>query len=130
MTYGFIFSDPSELQHKATVWLQRFKARHGISSHVISGESAGVDRALIDTGRKEAMRKMEAFAPKDVFNIDETPEIKTLFHVSIKSTPVTFPGWRTFIVTFMKFLFIQNISNSPFYRKIPFNCKIISNLLC
>jgi hypothetical protein len=53
-------------------WLQRFKARHGISLHIISGESAGVDRALIDTGRKEAIRKMEAFAPKDVLNIDET----------------------------------------------------------
>ena len=53
-------------------WLQYFKARHGISSHVISGESAGVDRALIETGRKEAIRKMEAFAPNDVLNIDET----------------------------------------------------------
>ena len=53
-------------------WLQRFKARHGISSHVILGESVGVDRALIVTSRKEAIRKMEAFAPKDVFNIDET----------------------------------------------------------
>ena len=49
-----------------------FNARHGISSHVISGESAGVDRALIDTGRKEAIRKMEAFAPKDELNRDET----------------------------------------------------------
>ena len=37
-------------------WLQRFKARHGISLHIISGERTGVDRALIDTGRKEAIR--------------------------------------------------------------------------
>jgi metal-dependent hydrolase (beta-lactamase superfamily II) len=37
-------------------WLQHFKARHGISSHVILDESTGVDRALIDTGRKEAIR--------------------------------------------------------------------------
>jgi hypothetical protein len=33
-------------------WLQRFNARHGISSHVISGESAGVDRACVFYGRK------------------------------------------------------------------------------
>ena len=31
-----------------------------------------MDRALIGTGRNEAIRKMEAFAPKDVLNIDET----------------------------------------------------------
>ena len=67
------FSDETGVTDKySNGWLQLFKARHGISSHVISGESAGVDRALIDHGRKEAIRNMKAFAPKDVFNIDET----------------------------------------------------------
>ena len=53
-------------------WLQRFKSRHGISSHIISGESAGVDRGLIDTGRQEALRKMQNYSKRNIFNIDET----------------------------------------------------------
>jgi hypothetical protein len=61
----------SIIHYQQNFTFQYFKARHGISSHVISGESAGVDRALIETGRKEAIRKMEAFAPNDVLNIDE-----------------------------------------------------------
>ena len=34
-------------------WLTRFKSRHGISSQIISGESAGVDPQLISDGRQK-----------------------------------------------------------------------------
>ena len=53
-------------------WLQRFKSRHSISSHIICGESAGIDKTLIDNGRQEAIRKMKNFDPKNIFNVDET----------------------------------------------------------
>ena len=53
-------------------WLHRFKQRHGISSHVLSGESAGVDPNLIADGRQRAMDIASMYHPRDVFNMDET----------------------------------------------------------
>ncbi|XP_061164992.1 tigger transposable element-derived protein 6-like [Saccostrea echinata] len=53
-------------------WLSRFKMRHGISSQIISGESAGVDPQLISDGRQKAASVIKNYELKNVFNIDET----------------------------------------------------------
>jgi len=53
-------------------WLGRFKIRHNITSQVISGESAGIDAALINDGRKKAADAIKNFELHNVFNIDET----------------------------------------------------------
>jgi len=53
-------------------WLQRFKNRCGISSQVICGESAGVDVNIISRGREQAVAWIKDYAPKDVYNLDET----------------------------------------------------------
>ncbi|XP_062572433.1 tigger transposable element-derived protein 6-like [Saccostrea cucullata] len=56
----------------STGWLTRFKERHGISSKIISGESAGIDVNLINDGRKKAIEVMKNYDLKDIYNIDET----------------------------------------------------------
>ena len=53
-------------------WLNRFKTRHGISCHVISGESAGINPDLIFDGRVKAREAMSNYDLKDIFNVDET----------------------------------------------------------
>lgn len=53
-------------------WLHRFKQRHDISSHVLCGESAGVDVNLIQDGRQRAKEAASKFHPRDVYNMDET----------------------------------------------------------
>ena len=53
-------------------WLQRFKKRHGIGMHVLSGESAGVDAQLITDGKQAAREVISKYEPRDVFNMDET----------------------------------------------------------
>ena len=53
-------------------WLQRFKTRHSIGNHVISGESAGVDRELVSDGREIAASVVKGYNLCDVFNMDET----------------------------------------------------------
>ena len=53
-------------------WLHRFKQRHGIANHVLSGESAGVDRQLISDGQERAVLAMRDYALKDIYNMDET----------------------------------------------------------
>ncbi|XP_033755738.1 tigger transposable element-derived protein 6-like [Pecten maximus] len=53
-------------------WLLRFKTRHEIASKIISGESAGIDKKLIDDGRSKAIEAMESYDLDNVFNVDET----------------------------------------------------------
>ena len=53
-------------------WLHRFKARHNISQHVLSGEGASVSPQVISDGREKAADVIKSYAPKDVFNMDET----------------------------------------------------------
>lgn len=53
-------------------WLQRFKARCGISNQVICGESAGVDPTVISNGRDQASKLIKDYALRDVYNLDET----------------------------------------------------------
>lgn len=55
-----------------TGWLCGFKKRHGIGMHVLSGESAGIDRTLISTGQERALEAIQSYAMRDVFNMDET----------------------------------------------------------
>ena len=59
-------------------WLQRFKTRHSIGNHVISGESAGVDQELVSDGREIAASVVKAYNLCDVFNMDETGLFKSL----------------------------------------------------
>ena len=51
-------------------WLTRFKTRHSISCHSISGESAHVDKRLISDGRKQALNVMKKFS-RNIFSVDE-----------------------------------------------------------
>jgi len=51
-------------------WLTRFKTRHSISCHSISGESAVVDKRLITDGRKQALDVMKKFC-RNIFSVDE-----------------------------------------------------------
>ena len=53
-------------------WLQRFKNRHSIICHKISGESAGINPQLIRDGRQQAADIIKDYDLKDVFNVDET----------------------------------------------------------
>lgn len=53
-------------------WLYRWKSRHNVVARVISGESASVDQEIVDNFRLRVPMLTAGFAPKDVFNADET----------------------------------------------------------
>ena len=53
-------------------WVTRFKRRYGISSRVISGESAGVDETVVETGVQQVKLILADYSPKDVYNMAET----------------------------------------------------------
>lgn len=53
-------------------WVDRFKKRFAISGKKLSGESAGVDGETVLAGIQKAREIIKKFAPKDVYNMDET----------------------------------------------------------
>ena len=53
-------------------WLQRFKARRGITLKTISGESASVDDATIDSWQPVLKSILNRYSPCDVYNADES----------------------------------------------------------
>ncbi|XP_063241569.1 tigger transposable element-derived protein 6-like [Bacillus rossius redtenbacheri] len=52
-------------------WLNRFKARHGISSHKIVGESASVDPKSVSEWLPLLQNILSRYQPRDVYNADE-----------------------------------------------------------
>jgi hypothetical protein len=65
-------------------WLSRFKSRHDISLKVLHGEAASDNPASVSSGRSELQSVTAAYAPEDIYNMDETgmfyrmPPSKTL----------------------------------------------------
>ncbi|MBA0611477.1 hypothetical protein Godav_012165, partial [Gossypium davidsonii] len=53
-------------------WLERFKARHGIKSYRIFGESGSVVTENIEDALPQIRAKLEIFYWKDIYNMDET----------------------------------------------------------
>ncbi|KAG6611715.1 uncharacterized protein IUM83_17222 [Phytophthora cinnamomi] len=53
-------------------WLQSFKKRNGIRSHVLHGEGGAVEDDAVRDARLELQELVAQFAPDDVFNFDET----------------------------------------------------------
>jgi hypothetical protein len=54
-------------------WLDRFKQRHGITGKCITGESAAVSEDMTsDWVTSSLPRILKQYAPKDIYNMDET----------------------------------------------------------
>ena len=53
-------------------WLEKFRARHGISFRIISGESASIDDSTVEEWSKRLQLLINGFNDKDIFNADET----------------------------------------------------------
>lgn len=53
-------------------WLHKFKMRHGISSHVISGESKDAPAETVDEWLKNLPSKIDGYQMKNIYNVDET----------------------------------------------------------
>jgi hypothetical protein len=53
-------------------WLQKFVARHNISFKQLSGESAEVDKEVVENWQQSLKVMLEGYEPKDIFNCDET----------------------------------------------------------
>ena len=51
-------------------WLDRWKARYSIKGFKVSGESAGVDGAVVENYRERIPEIVGDYSPEDVFNID------------------------------------------------------------
>ncbi|XP_041364109.1 tigger transposable element-derived protein 6-like [Gigantopelta aegis] len=53
-------------------WLDRWKCRYSVKCFQVSGESAGVDVAVVEDYKARIPDVVSGYAPKDVFNSDET----------------------------------------------------------
>jgi hypothetical protein len=55
-------------------WLTRFKQRHGLKEHKRHGEAGSTDQLSVDEERNrvQLLIKNSCYAPKDIFNMDET----------------------------------------------------------
>ncbi|GMF27173.1 unnamed protein product [Phytophthora lilii] len=53
-------------------WIQRFKARHGVSLHIMHGEAGSVDTANLGQQRTVLMELLDQYNPHDIFSMDET----------------------------------------------------------
>jgi len=53
-------------------WLEKFRTRHAISSHVISGESTSVDNSTVEEWSKRLLTIIDGYDKNNIFNADET----------------------------------------------------------
>lgn len=53
-------------------WLEKFLDRHGLRTVVMSGESGSADVSAIEAALPELRAAIKEYAPRDVFNMDET----------------------------------------------------------
>lgn len=54
-------------------WLQKFKARHGITGRTVCGESASVDVTSVEHWKKDVLPTIiKDYALRDIYNTDET----------------------------------------------------------
>ncbi|KAM3319815.1 hypothetical protein P3S67_007015 [Capsicum chacoense] len=58
--------------HFSQGWLERFKSRHGIKQYLRFGESGSVNMEAMESNLQSIREKLDQFAKKDVFNMDET----------------------------------------------------------
>uniref|UniRef100_A0A8C0Z9I1 CENP-B homolog protein 2-like n=1 Tax=Cyanistes caeruleus TaxID=156563 RepID=A0A8C0Z9I1_CYACU len=58
--------------HFSQGWLERFKSRHGIKTYRRFGESGSVNMEVVENNLQSIREKLNQFAMKDVFNMDET----------------------------------------------------------
>lgn len=70
-------------------WLERFKRRHGVSSKSIVGESAAVDRDVVDGWRKHRLSALlQQYEDRDIYNLDEA----AFFYKILPKRTYTTPG--------------------------------------
>ena len=71
-------------------WLERFKARHGIAFHQMSGEAASVTQDMtldwLDTKLPALLSELQ---PDDIFNADETGLFWNCASIQTKITDFT-----------------------------------------
>jgi hypothetical protein len=53
-------------------WLEKFLERHGLRTVKMSGESGSADVAAIEAALPDLQAIIQSYAPRDVFNMDET----------------------------------------------------------
>ncbi|MEW8693664.1 MAG: hypothetical protein AB2535_21740 [Candidatus Thiodiazotropha endolucinida] len=53
-------------------WLQKFKKRHNIASHVAHGEADSADPTVVSQGRQQLQEDLAAYDPNNIYNMDET----------------------------------------------------------
>ncbi len=53
-------------------WLESFQKRHSISSSVLSGEGASVDKGIVEDWTKRLPEVLKGYKAEDIFNADET----------------------------------------------------------
>ncbi|KAH7976638.1 hypothetical protein HPB52_017085 [Rhipicephalus sanguineus] len=69
-------------------WLERFKRRHGVSSKSIVGESAAVDRDVVNGWRKHRLSTLlQQYEDRDIYNLDEA----TFFYKILPKRTYTTP---------------------------------------
>ncbi|KAJ8307614.1 hypothetical protein KUTeg_014836 [Tegillarca granosa] len=91
------------LKTKANRWLCRFKSRHGISSHIISGESAGVDQTLITDVKGKAREIMGEYALNDSSSPSKSTDDERDEEDVESSPPPTHRQMKTFMIKAFKF---------------------------
>ncbi|XP_014260374.1 tigger transposable element-derived protein 6 [Cimex lectularius] len=69
-------------------WLQRFRTRHAIKFKAICGESGSVNEYTVEEWTSKIESIIEGYAPKDVFNADETG----LFYRALPDKTLCFKG--------------------------------------
>ncbi|CAF1065113.1 unnamed protein product, partial [Rotaria sordida] len=67
-------------------WLEKFRTRHNISHHIISGESSSVDVQTVDDWIQRLPKITDGYDAKNIFNCDET----ALFFKAMPDKSLTF----------------------------------------
>uniref|UniRef100_A0AAV1T6X1 HTH CENPB-type domain-containing protein n=1 Tax=Peronospora matthiolae TaxID=2874970 RepID=A0AAV1T6X1_9STRA len=67
-----LLEDAGATMKLSLAWVSRFKARHGIKSYRLHGDSASVELETLHQRRRELRTLLDGYAACDVFNMDET----------------------------------------------------------
>jgi hypothetical protein len=79
-------------------WLTRFKVRHAITFKRIHGEAAEIDQEELRDWQLNVLQPViEQYAPKDIYNLDETG----LFYQLLPKWTMSFRGESNFFIKFL-----------------------------
>ena len=73
-----------------TGWLQKFKARHGITCQVVNGESRDAPVESVAEWHKDLPFIISEYEPKNIFNADET----ALFYHLMPNRTLAYKGGK------------------------------------